>query len=179
MIFVRFPGRRLIVGTIRRIQFKVKYPTVMIDYGCEFFFPEKIKFGGYNYIGVDCYFHGGGGIEVGRGTCIAARVVCLSENHRWDDKNLEAIPFDHVIIRKKTIIGENVWVGHSAMIMPGVVIGEGAVISAGSVVTKDVPPLAMVGGSPAEIIRYRDEQRYWELKHEDKVWRSINNNQIE
>lgn len=70
-------------------------------------------------------------------------------------------------------IGNDVWMGHNANIMPGTMIGDGAVIAAGSVVTKDVPPYAIVAGVPAKIIRYRfDEKtierlaavRWWDLE---------------
>lgn len=56
---------------------------------------------------------------------------------------------------KHTHIGNDVWIGHGAFILPGVNIGNGAVIAAMSVVTKDVPAYSIVGGSPAKIIRYR------------------------
>lgn len=52
-------------------------------------------------------------------------------------------------------IGNDVWIGHGAMILSGVSIGHGAVIAANSTVTKNVPPYAIVGGNPAKIIRYR------------------------
>ena len=54
-----------------------------------------------------------------------------------------------------TIIGDDVWIGSEAMIMPGVNIGSGAVIAARALVIKDVPPYAVVGGHPAKIIKYR------------------------
>ncbi len=53
------------------------------------------------------------------------------------------------------IVGDDVWIGYGATILSGVRIGQGAVIAAGSVVTKDVPPYAVVGGVPADIIKYR------------------------
>lgn len=56
---------------------------------------------------------------------------------------------------RKTRIGNDVYIGHGAFILPGVIIGDGAVIGACSVVTKDVPPYAIVAGSPATIKRYR------------------------
>ncbi|MFO1405034.1 MAG: CatB-related O-acetyltransferase [Azonexus sp.] len=52
-------------------------------------------------------------------------------------------------------IGNDVWVGRDALILAGVNIGDGAVIAARSVVTSDVPPYAIVGGTPAKVIRYR------------------------
>lgn len=54
---------------------------------------------------------------------------------------------------KPITIGNNVWIGGSAVINPGVTIGDNAVIASGAVVTKDVPPNAVVGGNPARIIR--------------------------
>ncbi|MEA3354590.1 MAG: CatB-related O-acetyltransferase [Campylobacterota bacterium] len=54
-----------------------------------------------------------------------------------------------------TIIGNDVWIGSEAMIMPGISIGDGAVIAARAVVVKDVPPYTIVGGNPAVFIRSR------------------------
>lgn len=54
-----------------------------------------------------------------------------------------------------TIIGNDVWIGSEALIMPGIEIGDGAVIAAKSVVTKNVPPYTIVGGNPAKIIKKR------------------------
>ena len=56
---------------------------------------------------------------------------------------------------KPIAIGNDVWIGHSSLIMDGVKIGNGAVIAANSVVTTDVPPYAIAGGVPAKVIRYR------------------------
>jgi acetyltransferase-like isoleucine patch superfamily enzyme len=69
---------------------------------------------------------------------------------------------------KLTTIGNDVWIGHGAFILPGVNIGHGAVIAAMSVVTKDVPPYAVVAGSPARIKKFRfpDEQIEGLLKSE-------------
>lgn len=52
-------------------------------------------------------------------------------------------------------IKNDVWIGCNAVILKGVTIGEGAVIAAGSIVSKDVPPYAVVGGSPARVLKYR------------------------
>lgn len=59
-------------------------------------------------------------------------------------------------VRKKGItIGNDVWIGMNAIILPGVNIGNGAVIGAGSVVSKDVPDYAIVGGVPAKILKMK------------------------
>ncbi|OLS52728.1 type B chloramphenicol O-acetyltransferase [Rhodovulum sulfidophilum] len=54
-----------------------------------------------------------------------------------------------------TVIGNDVWIGSEAIIMPGVTIGDGAVIGTRAVVTRDVEPYAIIGGNPARIIRKR------------------------
>ena len=54
-----------------------------------------------------------------------------------------------------TVIGNDVWIGFDALIMPGVSIGDGAIIAARSVVTSDVPAYAIVGGNPARVVRSR------------------------
>jgi virginiamycin A acetyltransferase len=63
-----------------------------------------------------------------------------------------------------TVIGNDVWIGYEATIMPGVKIGSGAIIASKSVVTKDVPPYAVVGGNPAQIMKMRfDEETIQKL----------------
>jgi virginiamycin A acetyltransferase len=54
-----------------------------------------------------------------------------------------------------TVIGNDVWIGYEALIMPGVHIGDGAIIASRSVVTKDVPAYTVVGGNPHQEIRKR------------------------
>jgi virginiamycin A acetyltransferase len=54
-----------------------------------------------------------------------------------------------------TVVGNDVWIGYDALIMPGIKIGDGAVIGARSVVTKDIPPYSIAAGNPAKIIRKR------------------------
>lgn len=53
------------------------------------------------------------------------------------------------------IVGNDVWIGHEAVLMPGITVGSGAIIGTRALVTKDVPPYAIVGGNPAKIIRKR------------------------
>ena len=57
-----------------------------------------------------------------------------------------------------TIIGNDVWIGMDATLLPGVVVGTGAVIAAKSVVTRDVGPYDIVGGNPARVIRRRFDE---------------------
>ena len=55
-----------------------------------------------------------------------------------------------------TVVGNDVWVGYDALVMPGVNIGDGAIVAARSVVTRDVPPYAVVGGNTAGVVRLTD-----------------------
>lgn len=72
--------------------------------------------------------------------------------------------------RKRIVIGNDVWIGYGTIINRGVSIGDGAVIAAGSVVTKNVPPYAIVGGTPAKIIRMRFEEKIIQKLLELKWW---------
>jgi virginiamycin A acetyltransferase len=62
---------------------------------------------------------------------------------------------DELPYKGDTIIGNDVWIGYDALIMPGVTIGDGAIIAARSVVAADVPAYTIVGGNPAQIVRRR------------------------
>ena len=57
----------------------------------------------------------------------------------------------------RAVLGNDVWIGHGAIVLPGVHLGNGAAIGAGAVVSRDVPPFAIVVGVPARIVRYRFE----------------------
>ncbi|MBP2302462.1 type B chloramphenicol O-acetyltransferase [Azospirillum picis] len=69
-----------------------------------------------------------------------------------------------------TVIGNDVWIGSEAIIMPGVTIGDGAVIGTRSLVTRDVEPYAIVGGNPARVIRKRFAEDVIDLLLEMEWW---------
>jgi acetyltransferase-like isoleucine patch superfamily enzyme len=73
-------------------------------------------------------------------------------------------------------VGHDVWMGHNVNVMPGVAVGDGAIIGAGSVVTKDVPPFAIVAGTPAAVRKLRFDDatierllrvKWWDLDLEE------------
>lgn len=68
----------------------------------------------------------------------------------WEAAAPESWPY-----KGDTRVGNDVWIGCGATILPGVTIGDGAVIGSLSVVASDVPPYAIVGGNPARVIRHR------------------------
>lgn len=71
---------------------------------------------------------------------------------------------------KQTLIGHDVWIGMDVLILEGITIGTGAVIGAQSLITKDVPPYAIVVGSPAKVQRYRFEPHIIEALLASQWW---------
>ena len=102
--------------------------------------------------------------EIGKYCSISWNVSITGNTHNY--KTLSPHPLSHfpsfgfveevTPLENKTIkIGNDVWIGMNACVLPGVEIGDGAIIGAGSVVTKDVPAYAIVVGNPAKVIKYR------------------------
>jgi len=92
---------------------------------------------------------GRSGLTIGDRVMIASHTTITTLTHDYYDKNKRFSP----AIDKKIVIGDDVWIGSHAVIMPGISIGKGAVIGAGSVVTKDVEENAIVAGVPAKLIK--------------------------
>ncbi|MBA4417641.1 MAG: acetyltransferase [Syntrophus sp. (in: bacteria)] len=99
--------------------------------------------------------------EIGNYVLIARNVSIVGrDDHRFD--------FPGVTVwdsprgdQYKVVTGDDVWIGHGAVILSGVAVGRGSIVSAGAVVTQDIPPYSIVGGNPAHIIKWRfvDEDR--------------------
>ena len=87
-----------------------------------------------------------GGIEIGDGAMMGHNVVLAAINHDLNSANNRKNHYAPVKI------GNHVWIGANATILPGVTIGDWAVVAAGAVVTKDVPELTIVGGVPAKVL---------------------------
>lgn len=75
----------------------------------------------------------------------------------WAERTLDVVT--GMPSRGDTVVGNDVWFGHGATVMPGVRIGHGAIIGSGAVVTADVPDYGIVGGNPARLIRTRFDDR--------------------
>ena len=91
----------------------------------------------------------------------------------WD---MEPPEMKDLPIKGDTVIGNDVWIGQNALILPGVHVGDGAIIGANSVVSKDVSPYTVVAGNPARVIRNRfDDEltglllrfRWWDKEIEE------------
>jgi carbonic anhydrase/acetyltransferase-like protein (isoleucine patch superfamily) len=94
-----------------------------------------------------------GKVRCGDGVRIASHVSIVGFNHGFDDPNVPIHTQKHESLG--IIIEDDVWIGANAVVLDGVRVGRGAVIAAGAVVSKDVPPLAIVGGVPAKVVRFR------------------------
>jgi virginiamycin A acetyltransferase len=143
-----FEGGEMLSQTLRRI-FK--------DY-------HNIEIGMYTYGGCFNASRIGAKTKIGRYCSFAGNIWRFNGNHPVEFRSTHPYFFktkfgyvqEEMITRSELVVGNDVWIGHSAFILPSVRrIGDGAVIGAGAIVTKDVPDFAIVGGNPAKIIKYR------------------------
>ena len=158
------------MGTLRRILIKIlagKLPRFNSQgKGCEikkgaFFGLKNITIGNNVYIGPKSYWYGHGGINIGNNVIIGPNTTIWTVNHNYDSKS--CLPYDEIDIHKPVTIENNVWIGYGVLISPGVTIGEGAIIAMGANVVKDVPPLSIVGGNPAKVIKERNSENYHQI----------------
>lgn len=115
-----------------------------------------ISIGDHTWIGQACFFHGAGGIRIGRAVGIGPAVKILTSEHIETDLSKPLIfcslKFEPVVV------GDGSDIGMGSIILPGVEIGEGSIVGAGSVVTGNVPPYTIFAGNPAKYLRKRSGQ---------------------
>lgn len=147
--------------------------------GTEFY---KSSIGRYSYVGYDCEI---ANCRIGAFCSIANRVIIGGARHPLNWVSTSPVFYDvdggtglhlgnlETDKPAETILENDIWIGSRAILMQGIHVGTGAVIGAGAVVTKDVPPYAIVAGSPAKIIRFRFNEstitellksEWWNLK---------------
>lgn len=147
----------------------------------------------YHGVEIGLYSHGGCFVpgqfdrftSIGRYCSMAKSLRAMNRNHPLEYKSMHAFFFNPALkycsedkinyIPLK--IGNDVWIGHNAIIMPNVKnIADGAVIAAGAVVNKDIPPYAVAVGNPARVVRFRFSKeiieeliasRWWEKSIEE------------
>lgn len=102
-------------------------------------------------------FGGEAEITIGSNVLIASGSSIVANNHSFT--NPEILIKDQGTRSLGIKIGDDVWIGTGVRILDGVTIETGAVIAAGAVVNKDVPAYAIVGGVPAKVLKYRDEEK--------------------
>jgi acetyltransferase-like isoleucine patch superfamily enzyme len=132
-------------------------------------------------------------VSVGRYCSLAGELAWMGVDHPWRWASTSAVSYDSRLPALRAFqqardpdpppflerepdpapisIGHDVWIGDQAMIAPGVTIGDGAVIAARALVRRDVPPYAMVVGSPARIVRLRFAEALVERFLAARWWR--------
>ncbi len=137
-------------------------------YGTGFTVNRYSKFTKLTIIGNNCHFNGMrisglGDVSIGDNFHSGENCRIITQNHNYEGS---ALPYDSTFQLKVVSIGKNVWCGDSVIILPGTIIGDGAILQAGSVVHGTIPPLAIVGGNPAQVFKYRDKEHYYRLERE-------------
>lgn len=121
-----------------------------IEAGCHIIGTPGITIGNNFYMNAYCHILGG--IDIGDDVQLGPKVVMWARDHKMEKRQLMREQ-GHVCAQIK--IGNDVWIGASAVILKGVVIGQGAVVAAGAVVTNDIPDYAVVAGVPAKVLKFR------------------------
>ena len=138
-------------------------PPLHSNFGARHVFMGNDVYANYNLTLVD-----DGNIYIGDNVMFAPNVIAATAGHPIiPELRLRGLQFN-----KDVHIGNNVWVGAGAILMPGVSIGDNTVIGAGSVVTKDIPSNVVAVGNPCRVLRpigekdqkyfYKDEEIDWE-----------------
>lgn len=155
MLLLRWPGYKLRGNSFSVTKVEIGHRTYL----------RKTIIGKYAYIGSDCVI---GNAEIGNYTCIADNVQIGGMEHPYWDLSMSPKLTTQYVYGNKTIIGHDVWIAAGSIIKQGVTIGDGAVIGANSFVTKDVPPYAIVFGTPAQLYKYRfDKELIEKIKGSD------------
>ena len=130
-------------------QFSLGKRSVIESYCCINNAVGDVVIGDHTRVGIHCTVIGP--VTIGSHVNLAQGITVTALNHNFKDT---ALRIDEQGISTKTVvIGDDVWIGANAVILPGVTIGRHVVIAAGAVVTKDVPDNCVVGGVPAKVLK--------------------------
>lgn len=119
-----------------------------IHMGARFYLPINITIGNGTIIGDNAHLDGRAKLTIGDHVDIASQVLIYNSEHDIGSEGFDPI-------EEPVEIGDYVFIGPRAIILPGVKIGKGAIVAAGAVVTVDVEPFKIVGGVPAKVIGER------------------------
>lgn len=147
-------GSKKIRAFFARRLFASMGKNVNIEHGAFFASGKDISIGDNSGLGLNCRV--AGPLSIGNDVMMAPNVSIYTQNH--ETENIYRPMRLQTAEKKKVTIGNDVWIGANAIILPGVTVGNGAIIAAGAVVTKDVPDFAVVGGNPAKIIKTRTQK---------------------
>ena len=113
---------------------------------------RHISIGDRSMIGEDAIVSSADEVVIGDDVMMGPQVMIYTANHGMA---VGATMRQQPSVTSPVRIGNDVWIGARAILLPGIEIGDGAVVAAGAVVTRDVPPFAIVAGVPARVIRTR------------------------
>jgi len=117
----------------------------------------EVSIGAKTVMGQECTVSAFQHVSIGRECIVADHVMLIDFDHGVTEVDR---PIRQQGIYKRDVrVGHNVWIGYGACILRGVSVGENSVIGTSAVVTKDVPANAVMGGSPARVIRMRETPR--------------------
>ena len=108
-----------------------------------------VTIGDHTRIGIHCTVIGP--VCIGNHVNLAQGITVTALNHNFEDASRRID--EQGISTKPVVIGDDVWIGANAVILPGVTIGRHVVVAAGAVVTKDVPDFSLVAGIPAKVMK--------------------------
>lgn len=127
--------------------------NVRIDHNCHILVPQQLEIGNNTSISSYTTIYATFGVKIGDNCLISSNCGISSYNHIQKSANRPAnIAQDH-LYSKAVVIGNNVWIGMNACILPGVSIGDNSIIGSGSVVTKSVPANEIWVGNPARFVK--------------------------
>ena len=115
-------------------------------------FGPQLEIGNNSGVGINCEVYGP--VTIGDNVMMGPEVVIYTRNHNIERTDIPMQAQGYAEF-KPVVIGNDVWIGRRAIILPGVHIGDGCVIGAGAVVTKDLPDFTISGGVPAKVIKKR------------------------
>ncbi len=155
LMILRFVGY-IPVHSLRKIFYLVSGINLpwdsTIHIGANFFKPSNISIGHDTIIGDHCFLDGRAPLKIGSHVGIASQVLIYNDEHEINST-------DYGNSFGPVTIGDYVFIGPRAIILPNVTIGTGAVVAAGAVVTKDIPKFEIWGGVPAKKISRRQISR--------------------
>lgn len=146
-LLINFPSH-----SFRRLLLRISGAKIgggsSVHMGCSFFSLRNLEIGRDTIIGRGTFLDGRAPLIIGNHVDIASEVMIYNSEHDINSEDFSAIT-------TPVEIGDYVFIGPRAIILPGVKVGRGAVVAAGAVVTGDVPEFAIVGGVPAKVIGER------------------------
>lgn len=150
-----FVGIRLWLYERFGMKFEDRRSTTLMMYA-DILAPKGIEIGANTIIGRDCVLDGRAPLKIGRNVNIGGRTQFFTGSHDVHSPDFAA-SFTPITVE------DHVWIAVSAVILPGVTIGRGAVVSAGTVVSRDLEPMGIYAGSPAQKIGERTSTLEYEL----------------